>query len=256
MQDHVLFLLLGIAAGAVIAGFALGLVAAFQGSGVVNVAHGAMAMFVTYEYVEMRNAGRVFLPPLPNPLIVVEGVAKIFGGDVHVPAIPTFINLGEPLGFWIAFPVAIAIAATLGFTVHALVFRVLRFAPVLAKIVASVGIMLYLQASTIVRFTTDPIRADKLLPSKPVKILGADVPQDRLWLLVFVVVIAACLQALFRFTKWGLATRAGAEDEVAVTCRGRSPQRNFRIARHLCRHRQRRRRPGQHFFLLRPLVGG
>ena len=45
MDIYIQTLLTGLGDGAVIAGVALGLVLAYQGSGVVNFAHGAMMMY-------------------------------------------------------------------------------------------------------------------------------------------------------------------------------------------------------------------
>ena len=53
MDIYIQTLLTGLGDGAVIAGVALGLVLAYQGSGVVNFAHGAMMMYSTYIYDEL-----------------------------------------------------------------------------------------------------------------------------------------------------------------------------------------------------------
>ena len=50
MELYLQNLLTGLGDGAVIAGVALGLVLAYQGSGVLNFAHGAMMMYSTYIY--------------------------------------------------------------------------------------------------------------------------------------------------------------------------------------------------------------
>lgn len=55
MSDYVFFLLLGAAAGAIIAGFGLGLLITHQGSGVVNFAFGAMATWAGYLYADVRH---------------------------------------------------------------------------------------------------------------------------------------------------------------------------------------------------------
>ena len=57
MDIYIQTLLTGLGDGAVIAGVALGLVLAYQGSGVVNFAHGAMMMYSTYIYDELRDTG-------------------------------------------------------------------------------------------------------------------------------------------------------------------------------------------------------
>jgi branched-chain amino acid transport system permease protein len=177
------FLLLGLEASALAAGLALGLVITFRSSGVVNFAAGATAMFVSYMFYGLHTNGKLF------------GVA--------VP--------GGPMSSTAAFIFSAAIAAVLGFLQYALVYRKLREAGVIAKLVASSGVMLILIAVVILAFGSDPYANPDLLPSSAVHVFGAAVPADRLWLTGIVIAIAVSLWATFRFTAFGIATRA-AED--------------------------------------------
>src|SRR3546814_7603664 len=90
-----LFLVLGIGAGALYAALAQGILVAYRGSGVVNLAQGAMAMYGAYTFHELRSTGRLVLPPLPNPLSLIEGIAGLVGLDLELPNIPTFVGLGD-----------------------------------------------------------------------------------------------------------------------------------------------------------------
>src|SRR2546423_3005559 len=78
-KDEVRFLLLGVGTGALISTIALGVVLTFRGSGVVNFANGAIAKFPGYRYDGLRTDGKLFVPPLPNPLVLVEGIAHRSG---------------------------------------------------------------------------------------------------------------------------------------------------------------------------------
>ncbi len=149
----------------------------------VNFAHGAMAMLVTYAFVELRPG----------------------------------------IGLWPALVVSVVAAAALGLAVDGLVFRPLRRAPALARVVASVGLLATLQALAVLWFGADSRPVPSLLPNRPFALLGVDVPRDRLLLAVLVVVAATGLWALYRFTRFGLASRATAEDQVSVAMLGWSP---------------------------------
>src|SRR3546814_14727635 len=92
--------------------------------------------------------------------------------------------------------VSLLIAAALGYAVHALVFRPLRHAPPLAKTVASVGVILVLQAAISLRFGSDSRSAAPILPDDPVRILDGIVKADRLWLGAIAIVLAAALSAI------------------------------------------------------------
>ena len=210
--DPVLF---GLGSGAIIAALAIGLVVAFRASGVINFGHGAIATYVTYVYVSLVGTGQYPVPPLPNPLAPIEGIAGI-----EILDFPTFISLGDSMGKAPALLIALATAAALGLIAHFAIFRPLRYAPVLAKVVASVGIMLFLQAAVVLRFGARAKATEPIFPNDPVQIFGARVGQDRLWVLGTVIVITAALWVLFRYTRFGIATRAGAENERFTTLLG------------------------------------
>lgn len=201
IRPFVAFLLLGLGAGAVYAALGLGLVLVHRASGVVSFAHGAMAMYATYVYAELRDTGDLVLP------------------------LPWRLHLGGPQPFAVALLGSLLVAALLGLLVHLLVFRPLRGAPPLATVVASVGLMVVLQAVAVLQFGSDNRFLDPVLPSRPVSLAGVQVPSDRLLLAGVVVLAALALAAVHRWTVFGLATRAAAEDEQALALLGRSPDR-------------------------------
>jgi branched-chain amino acid transport system permease protein len=201
MAEYVQFLILGLGSGAIIAAVALGLVLTYRASGVINFAQGAMASWTAYTYYSLQTDGSLPLPPLPEP-------------------IPAFVEFGSPWSPVAALICALAVAALLGLLIHVLVFRPLRFAPLLAKIAASAGLMLALQAAIVLQFGSSPKRLDALLPDDPVDALGITVGADRYLLLALVVLAAVTLWLLYTRTGFGLATRAAAEDERAAALVG------------------------------------
>ncbi len=196
------FALLGLGTGAVYAGLALGLVLTYRGSGVVNFAHGAVAMYATYIYGELS-----------------------LNGDYIQPFffLPTRLHVGDAVPFWQSFTIAVGTAGVLGLLMYLLIFRPLRHAPVLAKVVASVGVMIVLQAIIVLQVGTDSVRVSSILPAEPVSILGTTVPRDRLYLAIMAALAGAGLWAVYRFTRFGLATRAAAENEKGAVLLGFSP---------------------------------
>jgi branched-chain amino acid transport system permease protein len=194
------FLLLGLGAGAVYAGLGLGLVLVHRVSGVVHVAHGAVAAYVAYVFVELRAVGDLVLPV----------------GRVH---------LSDDVPFVVAFGLSLVVAGAIGLAAYGLVFRPLRQAPALAGLVASVGLMATLQALIVLRFGSSGRPVPTILPAEPVRVLGNDVPRDRLVLAAIVVVVAVVLWAVYRFTRFGLASRAASEDTAGVALLGWSPDR-------------------------------
>lgn len=207
--------LFGLGTGSIIAALALGLVVAYRASGVINFGHGAIATYVTYVYVSLMESGDYPIPPIPNPVAPIEGIF-----DIEIVDIPTMISLGDGVSQGLAILISLLTAAGLGLIAHYAVFRPLRYAPVLAKVVASVGIMLFLQAAVVLRFGARAKSAEPIFPNDPIDFLGVRVGQDRFWLLGTVILGTAALWALFRFTRFGVATRASAENERFATLLG------------------------------------
>ena len=198
MTDYIFYLLLGSGAAAIIAAFGLGLVITYQGSGIVNFAFGGMAMWTAFVYADLR----VGAYPFP------------------VPGLPARYHFGSDVGFRWAFFLAMATAVAMGLIVYLLVFRPLRKAPALARVVASVGLVILLMDLVRGRFgDTTVLRVPSILPREPVTISsGLTIPRDGLWLAFIVVAMAAALWATLRFTRVGMITRAASETEKAQFC--------------------------------------
>lgn len=166
-----------------------------------------MGMYVAFAYFEFRETGDLVLPILGLP------------DRVHLLARPTQAS---------GLAVAAVLAIALGLVVYALVFRPLRQAPPLARVVASLGLLLYLQETVRLRFPVSGasvVRHRPVLPDGTVHVLGAGVTANRLLLAAIAVVITVVLAAAFRFTRFGLATRAAAANEKGALLTGISPDR-------------------------------
>lgn len=203
MSDYVFFLLLGAAAGAIIAGFGLGLLITHQGSGVVNFAFGAMATWAGYVYADLRRGAY----PFP------------------IPGLPERYHFADDVGFWPAILLALGTAVVVSLAVHFFVFRPLANAPALANIVASIGLVIVIISLIEQRFADNAgLRVGPILPREPVTIMqDVTVPRDGLWLAALVIAIAAVLWIGQRFTRLGLIIRAAAENEKGAVLLGYSP---------------------------------
>ena len=190
MRDVLLFAALGLGAGALIASIALGVVLIYRGSGVINVATGAIAMLAAYIFWALRT--------------------DYFGFQLSTAP---------------AFVVTLACMAAFGVLIELAIFRPLRNTAPLAKLAASLGLLLVLESGMIVIFGNSLKSAPSVLPSDTVSIFDRVVPVDRFLLAGIVVVVAAVLAALFRWTPFGLSTRAASENEASAMLAGLSPSR-------------------------------
>jgi branched-chain amino acid transport system permease protein len=194
---------------------ATGLVIVYRGSGVVNFAQGAFAMYGALTFDEARRNGMVQLP-------LVDVL------PTHALNVPIGIRLSEEgLSVPLALAVAIAMAVLLGLMAHVLVFGPLRGAAPLGKVIGSLGVMLYLQGVAHLNFGGRGRKPLNVLPEGVFDDflgLGRPFPQAAVMLAVIAVGLGGFLWAVFRFTRFGLATRAGASNEKGVVLLGYSPQ--------------------------------
>ncbi len=216
----------GIASGALIVAVALGVVLTFRGSGVVNFANGAVAMYAAYVFAVLRSRGDLMLPPLPNPLAIIEWPVNSLGnGNLDLPNWPTYLSFGRSMGVVPAIAISLLFCVLLGYALHALVFRPLRHAPPLTKVVASVGVFLLLQAIVVRRFASTPIPVKPIFAKTPIDLpFGLRFSKDQLIVSVLVVLVTILLWAVFHYSRFGLATRAAAENEKGAVVLGFSPE--------------------------------
>lgn len=221
MIDHLQFLVLGVGAGAAIAALALGVSLTYRASGVVNVAHAAGGMFLAYTYYELRSRSELLLP-LPDLALTIGDTRLALPGRITVLPEDHFFTWGTALA------ITLTIGALYGLLVWLAVFRPLRHAPPVAKVVASLGVFLYLLAVADQRIGAQGAAVGNrtpILPDDPVHLAGMTIPADRLWLAGLVLLTTLVLSVVFRFSRLGLATRAAAENEKAAILVGLSPER-------------------------------
>ena len=199
MNEILLFLLLGLGTGATIAAIAVAIVVTYRGSGFINLAAGAVAMLAGFSFWAFRT--------------------------------------GE-LGFTVGTPPAVALSyvvvVLVTVAIELAVFRPLRTAAPLAKLVASLGVLLTLQATMLLAFGTSQHPQPTIIPIKVIRLLDGAVPLSAFVLSGMVVGITVVLWALYRWTRFGLATRASSENDVAARS-GSWPARSRRSTRRRCR---------------------
>jgi branched-chain amino acid transport system permease protein len=183
-----LFALLGLGSGSLIAGISIGVVLTYRGSGIINLATGAVAMLGGYSYWSLRTG--------------------IYGWHAPTAAAPV-------LTFFIL--------VVLGICIEFIAFRPLRTASPLAKLAASLGVLLVAQASVSLAFGIQTKPQPPVLPQSVVTVFGATVPIDRLILPGIVLGATLALSLFFRLSRFGLATRAASENEVGAILAGLSP---------------------------------
>jgi ABC-type branched-subunit amino acid transport system ATPase component/branched-subunit amino acid ABC-type transport system permease component len=186
VQEILRFAMLGLGLGALYSLASQGLMVIYRGSGVLNFAHGAIGMVGAYIHWEVK------------------------------------IQHGNPA--WVAWIAAVTGCAIIGALAHLLVMRQLKRAAPLARIVATLGLLVILQSAAVIRYGArgEPVKSE--LPRDIVHPFGGGaVSIDRFLLLGIATAMSVLLWALYRYTKFGLATTAVAENQRAASSLGLSP---------------------------------
>jgi ABC-type branched-subunit amino acid transport system ATPase component/branched-subunit amino acid ABC-type transport system permease component len=188
MQEVIRFALLGFGVGALYALASQGLIVIYRGSGVLNFALGAIGLIGAYlEYELTQNHGWAFIPAL------IVGVAG---------------------------------SAIIGALVHVVIMRPLRHVSPIVRVIATLGVMVTIQAIAVLRYQADPRFVPSALPVHVWKITGTIViSSDRVILLGIAGLLTLGLWLLYHYTRFGLGTSAVAENQRAAASLGWSPNR-------------------------------
>jgi ABC-type branched-subunit amino acid transport system permease subunit len=206
MSSYVLFLLLGLGSGAVYAVLGLGLVLKYRSTGVVDFSHGAVAMFCAYVYIELRSTGE-----LQFPWIIIPHQVRIASAS-GLATVPSIL-------------ITLVYSAVLGLVMYLAIYRPLRAAPALARVGASIGVLLALEAIALLNYSTFAVSSPPILPDTPIHVAGLYVPSDRLYLAGLTIALGVVLAAVYRFTRFGRVTRAAVENERGAALLGHSATR-------------------------------
>jgi sulfate-transporting ATPase len=186
MQQVILFALFGCGLGALYSLASQGLVLIYRGSGVLNFAHGAIGMVGAY----------------------IEWLVSVQHG------LPYVIGLIAGVGT----------SAIIGVATHVLVMRRLRRASPLARVFATLGVLITCQSLILIWFGSANRFIASPFPSKAIQLGGGVyISENRVILLAIALVLTVLLWALYKYTAFGLGTAAVAENERSAATLGWSP---------------------------------
>jgi sulfate-transporting ATPase len=180
--------LLGLGVGALYAFASQGLIVIFRGTGVLNFSLGATAIagvFLQYE-----------------------------------------LQYEHGHGFWFASFFGVLLSATLGALTHWVVLRPLqrKRASTLVQLLATLGVLITVQAGVVIRYGSKPRQVPSELPTDRVTLYGdVSITVDRLILLAIGCASALLLWLLYRSSQFGIQTEAVSESERSAAAVGVSP---------------------------------
>ncbi|MGH8981671.1 MAG: ABC transporter permease [Acidimicrobiales bacterium] len=189
-EEILVYAIIGLGTGGLISGVGLGVVLSYRGSGVINLAAGAIAMLAGYCYWALSTG--TFGITFPEPWAIV---------------------------CTLLFAVTVGVVFELGLV------RPLRRQPPLAKLVATLGVLLSAQAAIVLAFGQTAKPQPSVLPAGNISLYGATIPDYDIWIACIVAALTIALACAYRWTRFGIGTRAAAENEAFATLYGLSPNR-------------------------------
>ncbi|HWL43846.1 MAG TPA: branched-chain amino acid ABC transporter permease/ATP-binding protein [Ilumatobacter sp.] len=188
MNEVIRFALLGLGVGALYAFASQGLIVIYRGTGVLNFSLGATAIagvFVQYE-----------------------------------------LQYEHGHNFWVASFFGVLLSAVLGMLTHWVVLRPLqrKRASTLVQLLATLGVLITVQAGVVIRYGSKPRQVPSQLPTKRITLYGdVSITADRLILLGIGCASAFVLWLLYRSSRFGIETEAVSESERSAAAVGVSP---------------------------------
>jgi sulfate-transporting ATPase len=188
VEHFLTFALLGLGLGGLYSLASQGLLVVYRGSGLLNFAQGAIGMIGAYSYWELEGS---------------HGVPFVWS-----------LLLG------------VAVSALIGVAIQLLIMRPLRRSAPIVRIVATLGILIVLQAAVLLKYGAVTTVVTSALPLTQIHLYGSvSVQTNQLILLGIAGATTVFLWSLYKFTAFGRATSAAAENQRSAAALGWSPER-------------------------------
>ena len=192
MELFLMALTNGIMVGGIYALVAIGWVLIYKCSGVLNLAMGEMTLIGAYLSL-------------------------------------TFYSMGVP--FLLALLISISIGFVLGILTERIFLDKLIGKPVLAVIMLTVGLSFFFRGSIELIWGTDTrVFSPPVFSLEPIKMGPVSISEVYLWSFIAAIILLIIFVCFFKYTRWGLAMQATADDEMAALSIGISARFVYAVA--------------------------
>ena len=185
-MDLLTFALLGMGVGAIYGIVAQGLVLVYRASGILNFAQTGFLMIGAYVFYEL------------------------------------YVLNGWP--YWAALIVAVLACAAMGAAVHLVILRPMREASAVARLIATLGVLGLLSSIAVIVYQGNTASVPSSLPISSVTVLpGVRIGLNIIILFGIGVAVTTALWLFYRYSSFGRVTSAVAENQLAASVTGHSP---------------------------------
>ncbi|MDR7542894.1 MAG: branched-chain amino acid ABC transporter permease [Armatimonadota bacterium] len=187
---------IGLAVGSIYALIALGFTLLYKSTKILNLAHGEMVLFGGYMAIALTRA-------LPMP----------------------------PVWAFVAAVLAtLAAAAALGFVIERGVMRPLFGQPLLSVIIVTLAMGYVIRGLMVGLWGGDTRQFPPVVPAGVARAAGLIIPEVGIWAAGVAVILLAGFALFFRYSLWGIAMRAAANEQLTASTLGVSLTRVYAYA--------------------------
>ncbi len=180
MTQFLSLLINGLSLGAIYALIALGFAVIFKATEVVSFMHGSLLLFGAY----------------------------------------TIARLNASMNFWVAAAIGIAATALVGLVVERVLINRLRGAAVISLAILTIGVDILVFTEFTRRIGSDIPNIQQPWGGSVVRLGEIGITANRLIAMLVAAVLIAAFFAVFKFSEWGIAMRAAAEDGETAALMG------------------------------------
>lgn len=188
--------LIGLAVGSIYALIALGFALLYKSTKILNLAHGEMVLFGGYMAIALARG-------LP------------------VPPLPAFV---------LAVALTLGAAAVLGFVIERSIMRPLFGQSLLSVIIVTLALGYIIRGMMVGLWGGDTRQFPAVVPAGVVRLGGVVIPEVGIWSAIVALVLLVAFSLFFRYSLWGIAMRAAANEQLTASTLGVSLKRVFAYA--------------------------
>jgi branched-chain amino acid transport system permease protein len=147
-------------------------------------------------------------------------VPSFMHGSLLLLAAYVFARLSTTIGFLPAVLIGVLVVALAGFIVERLLINPLRGAPHISLAILTIGVDIIIVTELIRRIGPDILNVAHPWAGGVVQFGGVGISQNRVYAMLTAAVLIGLFFAAFKFSSWGVAMRAAAEDGETAALMG------------------------------------
>jgi len=188
--------MIGIAVGSIYALIALGFALLYKSTKILNLAHGELVLFGGYLAIALTRS-------------------------LNLPVVAAFI---------LAIAGTLIAAAALGFAVERGIMRPLYGQPLLSVIIVTLALGYIVRGAMVGLWGGDTRQFPPVVPTGVVRLGNLAIPEVGIWSAIVSLVLLVLFSLFFRYSLWGIAMRAAANEQLTASTLGVSLKRVFAYA--------------------------